>query len=68
MTSNGKKARSYIPVTASSGNVFADIGLPNPEEELTKAQLASRMRQAIKRRHLTQAAARRVGKAKRAHD
>jgi predicted XRE-type DNA-binding protein len=46
-----------IPVTASSGNVFADIGLPEPEEELTKAQLASHIRHLIKRRRLTQVAA-----------
>lgn len=44
-------------VTAGSGNVFADIGLPDPDEELTKAQLASQIRQVIKRRHLTQVVA-----------
>jgi len=44
-------------VTASSGNVFADMGLPDPDEELTKAQLASQIRQVVKRRRLTQAAA-----------
>jgi predicted XRE-type DNA-binding protein len=52
-----KSREAKIPVTASSGNVFADIGLPEPEEELTKAQLASHIRQAIKRRRLTQVAA-----------
>jgi predicted XRE-type DNA-binding protein len=46
-----------IPVTASSGNVFADLGLPEPEEELTKAQLASQLRQVIRRLRLTQVAA-----------
>jgi predicted XRE-type DNA-binding protein/DNA-binding phage protein len=44
-------------VTRSSGNVFADLGLLDPEEELTKAQLASHLRQILKRRRLTQAAA-----------
>jgi predicted XRE-type DNA-binding protein len=44
-------------VTESSGNVFADLGLPNPDEELTNAQLASEIRQVIKRRRLTQVAA-----------
>ena len=29
-----------IQVEESSGNVFADIGLPNPEERLAKAELA----------------------------
>lgn len=52
-----KKREARIPVTASSGNVFADIGLPEPDEELTKAQLASHIRQAIKRKRLTQVAA-----------
>jgi len=49
-----KKRRAAIAVTASSGNVFADMGLPEPEEELTKAQLASHIRQVIRRRRLTQ--------------
>ena len=41
----------------SSGNVFADLGLPEPEEELAKAQLASHIRRTIERRHLSQTAA-----------
>ena len=52
-----KKRETDIPVTASSGNVFADMGLPEPDEELTKAQLASYIREVIKRRRLTQVAA-----------
>ncbi|HKS88651.1 MAG TPA: helix-turn-helix transcriptional regulator [Stellaceae bacterium] len=51
------KREPKIPVIAGSGNVFADMGLPEPEEELTKAQLASHLRQVIKRRRLTQVAA-----------
>jgi predicted XRE-type DNA-binding protein len=51
------KKRASDIVTPSSGNVFADMGLTEPEEELTKAQLASHIRHVIKRRHLTQAAA-----------
>ena len=47
---------------ASSGNVFADLGLPNPEEELTRAQLASHIRHAIKTRRLTQSRAARIMK------
>lgn len=39
------KQEPDIPVTPSSGNVFADLGFAEPEEELTKAQLASRIRQ-----------------------
>jgi predicted XRE-type DNA-binding protein len=44
-----------ITVTPSSGNVFADLGVAEPEEELAKAQLASHIRAAIGRRKLTQA-------------
>jgi predicted XRE-type DNA-binding protein len=44
-------------VTAGSGNVFADLGFREPEEELTKAQLASLIRHVIARRRLTQVAA-----------
>ena len=51
------KRDAAIPVTESSGNVFADIGLPEADEELTKAQLASHIRRVIKRRRLTQVAA-----------
>jgi predicted XRE-type DNA-binding protein len=52
-----KKPETEIPVHPSSGNVFADLGFAEPEEELTKAQLASHIRQVIKRRRLTQVAA-----------
>jgi predicted XRE-type DNA-binding protein len=52
-----RKREAQIQVTESSGNVFADLGLPEAEEEMTKAQLASHIRQVIKRRRLTQVAA-----------
>jgi predicted XRE-type DNA-binding protein len=52
-----RKQEPGIPVTPSSGNVFADLGFDEPEEELTKAQLASHIRQVIRRRRLTQVAA-----------
>ncbi len=42
-----------IEVEESSGNVFADIGLPNPEERLAKADLAIRIAEAIRVRRLT---------------
>jgi predicted XRE-type DNA-binding protein len=38
----------------SSGNVFADLGFDNPEEELLKAKLAREIRVIIKRQRLTQ--------------
>jgi len=52
-----RKRASHIRVIPSSGNVFADLGFAEPEEELTKAQLATQIRQIIKRRRLTQRAA-----------
>jgi predicted XRE-type DNA-binding protein len=52
-----KKREGVVPVIESSGNVFADMGLPEAEEELTKAQLASHIRRVIRRRRLTQVAA-----------
>ena len=53
----GMDAWKDIPVTGGSGNVFADLGFPDPEDALTKAQLASHIRQVIKRRRMTQTAA-----------
>lgn len=41
-------------VAAGSGNVFADLGFANPEEELLKAKLVREIRAIIKRRKLTQ--------------
>jgi predicted XRE-type DNA-binding protein len=47
-------------VTRGSGNVFADLGLENPDEELLKAQLAVRIRALIGEQELTQAKAAKV--------
>ena len=40
-----------------SGNVFADLGYPHPEEALAKAKLAHKITRIIERRGLTQAEA-----------
>ncbi len=40
-----------------SGNVFADLGLPDAEERLAKAELAPQILNIIARRRLTQAQA-----------
>ena len=49
-------------VTASSGNVFADLGLPEAGTELVKAELTHQLAKRIKTLGLTQAAAaRRLG-------
>jgi predicted XRE-type DNA-binding protein len=49
-----------IKKVQGSGNVFADIGLPNPEERLAKADLAIRIASTIRARRLTQARAARI--------
>jgi len=41
----------------SSGNVFADLGLAHPEQELLKAHLTLQIHRLIKKRRLTQAQA-----------
>ncbi len=46
--------RSSTRVTESTGNVFADLGLPHAEQELLKAQLALQIYRIIKQRGLTQ--------------
>ena len=38
----------------SSGNVFADLGVPNPEEALAKAELAHKIAELIRAEGLTQ--------------
>jgi predicted XRE-type DNA-binding protein len=55
MRSTAPKAAAKFEV--GSGNVFADLGLPNPEERQIKAALMRAINVEIKRRVLTQAAA-----------
>jgi predicted XRE-type DNA-binding protein len=43
-----------IQIERSSGNVFADLGLPNPEEHLVKATIALAIARTIRERGLTQ--------------
>ncbi len=44
-------------VSRSSGNVFADLRIPNADEYLAKAELAAQILRIVQRRGLTQAAA-----------
>jgi len=44
-------------VTEGSGNVFADLGLPDSDELLAKAHLAGAVSDIVTGRHLTQAEA-----------
>src|SRR5436189_4670192 len=41
-------------VEQSSGNVFADLDIPDPEEALAKAELAQRISDLLTERRLTQ--------------
>ena len=49
--------RKRIDFEESSGNVFADLGVPHPEQELLKANLTLQIHRLIKARALTQAEA-----------
>jgi predicted XRE-type DNA-binding protein len=44
-------------IIRSSGNLFADLGLPEPDEHLLKAQVAAHLSRLINKHGLTQAAA-----------
>ncbi len=44
-------------ITKGGGNIFADLGLPNAEQELLKAQLTLQIYRIVKERGLTQAQA-----------
>jgi predicted XRE-type DNA-binding protein len=49
--------RKALEVEASTGNVFADLGLPDAGEHLIKAGLVVRIDRIIRARKLTQSAA-----------
>ncbi len=57
MKTTKEKTYAGETVETGNGNVFADLGLPNPEERLAKAQLVQRISEIIKERILTQAKA-----------
>ena len=49
-----------IKVQPSSGNVFADLGLANPDELLRKAELVRQISNLIDAKHLTQTEAAKI--------
>jgi predicted XRE-type DNA-binding protein len=51
------KKKSSLRVRKGSGNVFRDLGFPNPEREQLKARLTLKIFRIVKDRKLTQAAA-----------
>jgi len=52
-----KKKSTRVRAERGSGNVFADFGLPHPEQELLKARLTLQIYKIIKDRGVTQAKA-----------
>src|SRR5438046_8951570 len=55
MKSKARKTNKRLSyVTEGSGNVFADLGLPNPEQELLKAQLTLQIYTILKDSGMTQ--------------
>jgi predicted XRE-type DNA-binding protein len=46
--------KKIIRATAGGANVFADLGLPNPEQELLKAQLTLKIYSLLKDSGMTQ--------------
>ncbi|TMB26645.1 MAG: XRE family transcriptional regulator [Deltaproteobacteria bacterium] len=57
-----KTRKKKSTVTESSGNVFADMGVPEPDQALAKAKLAAKIAAAIDEERLTQTeAAERLG-------
>jgi predicted XRE-type DNA-binding protein len=51
------KKDDRLAITPSSGNVFADLRLPNAEERQTKVRLAVAINQVVKDQRLSQATA-----------
>lgn len=52
--------REQISVQESSGNVFADLDIAEPEEALAKAEMARRISAIIRKRGLSQVGAARL--------
>ena len=61
------RTKRAIHVEKSSGNVFADLGLPHPEQELLKAKLTLQIYRLIKKRGLKQAEAGKILGIKQPH-
>ena len=55
MSKSKKKSNRRERITEGSGNVFADMGLPNSEQELLKAQLTLQIYSLLKDSGKTQA-------------
>lgn len=66
--SNGsKKAARTLQAKRSRGNVFADLGVPHPEQELLKARLALQIYRLIRELGITQSEAGKILGIKQPH-
>lgn len=54
MRNNGVKAKEEVEIEPGMGNVFSDLGLPDPEERQVKAALMRAINHELKARGLTQ--------------
>ena len=54
MSERTRKSRGGVKVERGSGNVFADLGLPDPGERLAKAELTHEICALIRKQGLTQ--------------
>jgi predicted XRE-type DNA-binding protein len=62
MTTKTSTKSAAITVETSSGNVFADLGLPDADERQLRVKLAMRLNELIEAENMTQAAtARKLG-------
>ena len=61
------KNSNRVKVEKSSGNIFADLGLPHPERELLKAKLTLEINRLLRKRTLTQAEAGKILGIKQPH-
>lgn len=56
----GRIMKHKSKCTESSGNVFADLGISNPEEALAKAEIVRQIHRTIKKKRLTQTKAAKI--------
>lgn len=62
-----RRGSAKVTVESGSGNVFADLGLHHPEQELLKSRLTLQIYRLIRARGLKQAEARKILGIKQPH-
>jgi predicted XRE-type DNA-binding protein len=62
-----KKPKERVRIERSSGNVFAELGIPHPEQELLTAKLTLQIYRLIKKRGLRQTEAGKILGIKQPH-